>query len=86
MNLVIRLSFIFLCGYGNIAIAQCSPDDLLIREVRAKDTDSDIAWELHKHFTYFNPSCVSRHQLLVHLPGTADNPQSTNIFSRLSCQ
>ena len=68
----------------NLKAQSCSPDSLETREIRAKDTDSRISFELQKHFVYYNPSCISKNTLLLHLVGTSDNTNSTKLFPSLA--
>lgn len=60
--------------------AQCNESSLSIQQVRAQDTDSNIPWELAKHYTFFNPDCTSRNILVVHLVGSYDNPTNNTMF------
>jgi len=85
MKMTIYLLMMFTAMVNCSGYSQnCDPASLLVREVRAKDTDPNIQWELFRHFTYFNPSCSSRNTLLVHLPGTSDEPESTTLFPSLA--
>ncbi len=80
MRFLIVLVFSF-CGYS---FAQCDTNSLSVKTIRASDTDSNISWELYKHFTYFNSSCSQRNTLLVHLVGSYDNPLNTKLFPSLA--
>lgn len=62
----------------------CIEDSLHTYEVRASDTDGNIAWELFKHFAWTNQTCAQKNKLLVYLPGTIDNPQNTTFFPSLA--
>ncbi|UKN03701.1 T9SS type A sorting domain-containing protein [Paracrocinitomix mangrovi] len=55
-----------------------------IEQVRASDTDSNISWELFKHYTFYNPQCIPQNKLLVHMVGTYDNPGSTLLYPSLA--
>lgn len=63
---------------------QRHPDSLRLYEVRAQDTDPQIAWELNKHFCWYNPISTSNDLLLVHMVGTFDNPKNTTFFPELA--
>ena len=62
------------------AHSQCNESSLVIQQIRAKDTDSNIDWEINKHYTYYNPTCVNRGILVVHLVGSYDNPSNNLMF------
>lgn len=60
--------------------AQCDPATMIDRQIRASDTDPNIAFELVTHWAWINPACVPRDVLLVHMVGTFDNPLNTTFF------
>lgn len=69
-------SLIYLNGFNQ----SCIESSLVIQQIRAKDTDSNIDWEINKHYTYYNPTCVQRNILVVHLVGSYDNPSNNLMF------
>lgn len=69
-------SLIYLNGFNQ----SCIESSLVIQQIRAKDTDSNIDWEINKHYTYYNPTCVQRNILVVHLVGSYDNPSNNIMF------
>lgn len=62
----------------------CSADALINRQVRASETDAAIPFELFRHQVWINPACEAQELLLVHLPGTFDNPSRTTLFPALA--
>ncbi len=78
----ISISLLFLSL--SIYAQECSESTLETYEIRAKDTDSNISWELNKHFAYFNTDCSSKNTLLVFFVGSFDNPKSLKLFPKLA--
>ncbi len=72
-------------AYNQLLFAQaCDSNSLIIEQVWASDTDPNIPWELTRHHTFYNPDCVPKNVLLVHLVGTGDDPYSTLYFPALA--
>lgn len=70
-----------LFSFSSIGWSQgCDTNSLIVLPVRASDTDPAIPWELFRHFTFYNPDCVPKNKLLVHMVGTGGDPFSTEIF------
>lgn len=66
-----------------ISTAQVTnPDSLKIIQVRASETDTNIDFELAKHYAFYNTTTDSRWEksLVVYLPGSFDVPQNTLLF------
>jgi len=74
------LLFLFLSPPTLTYAQTCNPDSLQITQTRAKDTDPNISWELNKHYSFYNPTCVSNNTLLLHLVGSFDNPKNSLLF------
>jgi len=72
---VLSIIFTFFNTYS-----QCNSDSLIINQIRAKDTDTNINWELNKHFSFYNSVCTQRGVLVVHLVGSYDNPSNNLVF------
>ncbi len=53
----------------------CTSTSLAIREINARDTDSNIAFELLPHQVYINPECESNGKFLLHMVGEILNAQ-----------
>jgi len=79
MKSTLLLTIISLISFQGFS-QSCDTSTLEILETRAKDTDTNIGWELKKHFSFYNPSCTSRDILLVHFVGSYDNPENTLLF------
>jgi hypothetical protein len=62
----------------------CPPDSLRTHQIRASQTDPNIAFELNRHYAWLNTGCTPRNQLLVHMVGTFDNPRGTTLFPSLA--
>ena len=60
----------------------CDTNALIIDQVRASDTDSNIPVELPRHYTFFNPDCTPRNTLLVHMVGTFAAPYQSVLFPK----
>ena len=74
---------LFLTFYCCLTVAQITnPDSLKITEVRASETDTNIDFELSKHYTFYNTTTDPRWEksLVVYLPGSFDVPQNTLLF------
>lgn len=84
MQFKINIFILFLFSASSAFSQGCDSLLLNIVEVRANDTDNNIPWELSRHYTFFNPDCVPKNKLLVHLVGTIDNPSSTQLFTSLA--
>ncbi len=85
MSRKIFLVLFFLLLLNGTSISQsCSPDSLVITQVRASLTDPAIAIEAQRHQVFYNPDCVPNNKLLLHLVGTFDNPASTTYFPSLA--
>ncbi|MCB9196776.1 MAG: T9SS type A sorting domain-containing protein [Flavobacteriales bacterium] len=83
-NLIQYLNLSILLITINVNYSQsCDTTQLVIDEIRASDTDPNIAWELAKHYVYHNPSCVNG-KLLVHFVGSYDNPLNTTYFPTIA--
>lgn len=67
-----------------IGAQPCPEAGLLNRQVRASETDPEIPFELARHQVWINPNCNPRGLLLLHLPGTFDNPSRTSLFPALA--
>ncbi len=68
-----------------LASAQTCPESSLInRQVRASETDAEIPFELARHQVWINTDCDAKGLLLIHLPGTFDNPSRTTLFPALA--
>lgn len=80
---ILTLVSIFLI-YSAMNAQMCNPDSLITTQIRASNTDSNISWELYEHYSFYNPTCVSKNTLLVHLVGSYDNPSSTTLFPELA--
>lgn len=77
--------FSFLVFFALGAAGQtCHPDSLKTRLVFANDTDPDIDSELFRHYTFYNNDCINREVLVVHFPGSFDNPLNTIRFPELA--
>lgn len=72
------------CAFAFLGSSQCDSSSLIIQPVRASDTDPNISWELYRHYTFFNPDCTPRNTLLLHIVGTHDNPQSTQLYPAIA--
>lgn len=64
---------------GSTTAQNCDSSMVIQRLILPGDTDSNIPWE-PRHHVYINPDCSPKNVLLVHLPGTGDNPSSTTYF------
>ena len=62
----------------------CSPDSLIVRSIKAFETDANIECEDQEHQVYVNRDCTPNDKLLLHLVGTFDNPTSTTYFPILA--
>ena len=85
MKVAIVLILVFL----KISILQsqpCSEEALLIREIKAIATCSDIDFELNNHQIFINPDCPSNDKLVVHLVGSFDNPANTQLFPSVAAK
>lgn len=67
-----------------VAAQPCSLDSLILRTIKANDTDLNIQWELQNHQVFTNPDCVPNDKLLIHLVGSFDNPARTTFFPTLA--
>ncbi|MBT8327720.1 MAG: T9SS type A sorting domain-containing protein [Bacteroidia bacterium] len=76
----ICLPFLSLSSYSQ----SVQLDSLKVIQVRASDTDSEIPFELAKHFAFYNPTAVARNTLVVHLVGSFDNPLNTIKYPSLA--
>ena len=74
---------LFLFSFNGIS-QNCNLNALIIEKTRASQTDDNIAFELNRHFSYYNPTCASKNILLVHLVGSFDNPSSTTLFPTIA--
>ena len=81
-NLLFIISFVFL--FSNFVAQTCVPDSLQTIITRASQTDANISWELKQHYSYFNPTCVSRNTLLLHLGGSYGKPGNYQLFPELA--
>ncbi len=83
---IFSLSLLLLigCAPPKIVSQGCDPSSLIEQRVRAHDTDPNIAWELYRHISFYNPSCQSQNTLVVHLVGSFDKPASTSLFPKLA--
>jgi hypothetical protein len=70
--------------FANLYGQTCSPDSLLLRSIKAIETDSNINWELQNHQVYINNDCTQNDKLVIHLVGTFGNPASTTYFPTLA--
>jgi hypothetical protein len=78
--ILILLIFQFLHLFGQT----CSTDSLIVRSIKAFETDSNINWELQKHQVFINPDCVQNDKLVLHLVGSFDNPANTTYFPSMA--
>ncbi len=62
----------------------CDSNSLVIQPIRASDTDPNIAFELARHYTFYNPACSEKNTLLVHMVGTFGDPYQTIYFPSLA--
>jgi len=62
----------------------CDTSSLIIQPVWASQTDNNIPLELYRHYTFYNPDCVPKNVLLVHLVGTIGKPFQTQYFPSLA--
>ena len=77
--------FILVIGWTLSFKAQsCDPDSLQTIITRASLTDPNIAFELKQHYSYFNPTCISRNTLLIHLGGSYGKPGNYLLFPELA--
>ena len=77
------LLFLILTIGSYVVVAQTvNPDSLNIIHVRASETDSNIDFELAKHYIFYNPTTDPKWEksLVVYLPGSFDVPQNTVLF------
>ncbi len=81
---ILFLLLIIGCSPSNIIAQTCNSKSLINLKIRASDTDPKIAWELYRHFSFYNPSCQSQNTLVVHLVGSFDKPASTTLFPKLA--
>ena len=81
MKYILSLLLIFNFLFSN---SQCDPTALITLQTRASQTDTNIGWELKKHYSFYNPTCVSQNILLVHLVGSYDSPFSTLLFPSIA--
>lgn len=73
---------LFLCIYSNSQI--CNTDSLKTIITKASDTDPNISPELKRHYSYFNPTCISKNTLLLHLGGSFGKPGNYLLFPELA--
>lgn len=76
------LTFIALSLSFSMHAQSCDTNALIIDQVRASDTDSNIPVELPRHYTFFNPDCTPRNTLLVHMVGTFAAPYQSVLFPK----
>lgn len=62
----------------------CDPDSLILRQIRAVDTDPNISSEFYRHQVYLNTDCNTNDTLLLHLVGTFDWPHSSQYYFELA--
>lgn len=81
---MLKAQSLFACILFTIASSAqtYSADSLEITEVRASETDTNIDFELAKHYIFYNPtsSASVRRTLVVYLPGSFDIPKNTLLF------
>ena len=79
--------FLLLCFTLQFFIVQsqsCDPDSLQTIITRANQTDPNISWELKQHYSFYNPTCISRSALLIHLGGSFGKPSNYLLFPELA--
>lgn len=69
---------------ANLLAQPCAPDSLILRTIKANETDSNIQSELQRHQVFSNPDCIPNNKLLIHLVGSFDNPARTTLFPTLA--
>ena len=62
----------------------CIQDSLIVRNIKAFDTDNTINREFQNHQVYINRGCTTNNKLLLHLVGSFDNPVNTTFFPALA--
>ena len=81
-KLLLPILFVFL--YSLSQAQTCDPDSLQTIITRASQTDPNISFELKQHYSYYNPTCVSRNTLLLHLGGSFGKPGNYQLFPELA--
>jgi len=62
---------LFTLLWSSCAISQsCNEDSIVIKSIRASDTDPNITWEAKQHIVLHNPTCNSKNTLVINLIGT----------------
>ncbi|MBW8050567.1 MAG: T9SS type A sorting domain-containing protein [Cytophagales bacterium] len=84
MKKTILFSFVAITMHVGANAQSCNPDSLVVRGIKACNTDNNINWELQNHQVYINPDCPSNNKLILHLVGTFDNPNSTTFLPTLA--
>ena len=62
------LTLIFLQSF-NLFGQPCSSNSLVVRSIKAFNTDINIDWELQNHQVFVNTDCIPNNKLLLHLVG-----------------
>lgn len=70
--------------FTNLYGQACTPNSLVIRDIRAIETDINITSEAQKHQVFINSGCVQNGKLVIHLVGSFDNPANTTYFPSLA--
>ncbi len=89
-NMIIRsfwLSLVFISSFNlfiTVPASAQTEDSLKIREIGAHQTEPGISTESDNHVTFYNPTSNHCGQLLIHLPGTSDSPNSTLLFPSMA--
>ncbi|MGB1041084.1 MAG: BPSS1187 family protein [Flavobacteriales bacterium] len=81
-NTFLFLFIVFQCYV--VQSQSCDPDSLQTIITRASQTDPNISWELKQHYSFYNPTCISRNTLLIHLGGSFGKPSNYLIFPELA--
>ncbi len=79
----IILFFVFI-QFANLFGQTCSPDSLMLRSIKAFDTDNNIDDESQEHQVFINPDCIQNNKLVLHLIGSFDDPVNTSFFPTLA--
>ena len=64
----------------------CDSTSLILRTVRASQTDAQIAWELSASQVLYHPSCLHQGKLLLYLVGSFDGTLQSFKFNTLAAQ
>lgn len=80
----IASTFLFLILAICLFSQPCESETLILRTVRATQTDPNISIEGRMHQVFYNPECIQNDKLVLHFVGSYDNPNSTTFFPTLA--